>query len=327
MPVAEPKTVASLISLVLNGETKDDLQAQVLIENLTTHIWEENVELLNLVETDMDFLALQFQELDKITIYNYTSTPIPGQIQLFLENVHFREKEYLEEFNYIVESDREKWWYIEEFTFTSILEEAGIVDSVDFNYCGSFANIIATFYDFSQRYAENITLQSNETIIASWWIEDNGSWVFNEDFLNVIEEEIFSLSEVISGIANVSSYLYKNETDINNRYPDLYNLTEPIPNEYSRYFGEIGFSIDLSKDSSRAERNAALKVLVKLIMSKWYIQGYMEVGPCDFGPDMIRYLFGLFLAVPVGSIVLIIVSIRLVRNIKKKGITKESELL
>ena len=324
IPAGKPKIIASLVSLNLNGEINEDLQAQILIENLTTHEWEENVQLLNLIEDDMVLLTNQIQGLDKITIYNYSSSSLPGKVNLFLENIRFREKKYLNELNNIIEADREKWWYIEEFSFTSILEEAGIVDAYNFNYCGNYANFYLLFFEHPQHHDDNVTLQSNETIVASWWVEESGNWTFNEGFLDVIEKEIFSLNNSIVGIESFSSYIDRNDTEVNTFYPILYNLTEPIPREYAEHFGELQIKINLSKDSSRTARNAALKVFLKVVMSKWYIQDYMIIGPCDFGPDMIRYIFGLFLAVPVCSVVFLIFSLRLLRKIIKKVDDRES---
>lgn len=324
IPAGKPKIIASLISLILNGKINDDLQAQILIENLTTHEMEENVELLDLIESDMTLLTNQILGLDKINIYNYSSTSLPGQINMLLENIRFRERKYLKEINSIIESDRDKWWYIDEFIFTSILEEVSIVDAYDFHYCGQYATFNLLSFESPQRYYDNVTLQSNETIIASYWIIEDGNWTINEEFVNVINNEIFSLSEKIAGIEEISNPYQKvietrfNETWINLEYPVLYNLTEPIPFSYAEFFGEIYIRIVFSKDASRTERNAASKTFVRIVLSRWYVQDYFTIGPCDFGEDMIRVLIGGAIALSVSFPIFLIVTIRLAREIRKR---------
>lgn len=324
VPAGKPKIIASLVSLYLNGETKEDIQAQILIENITTHEMEENLALINLVKSDIILLSDQIQGLEKIYMYNFSYFPLPGRIDMLLENIKFREKKFLKEINSIIESDKEKWWYIEEFSFTSILEEISIVDAYDFHYCGQYATFNLLSFESPQRYYDNVTLQSNETIIASYWIIEDGNWTINEEFVNVINNEIFSLSEKIAGIEEISNPYQEvietrfNETWINLEYPVLYNLTEPIPHSYAEFFGEIYTRIVFSKDASRTERNAASKMFVRIVLSRWYIQDYYTIGPCDFGEDMIRLLIGGSIALSVSFPIFLIVTIRLAREIRKR---------
>lgn len=331
IPAGKPKIIASLISLNLNGEINYDLQAQILIENLTTHEMEENVELLNLIESDMILLADQIQGLDKINIYNYSSTSLPGQINMLLENIRFKERKHLKEINSIVESDRNKWWYIDEFIFTSILEEVSIVDAYDFHYCGKYATFHLLSFESPQGYNDNVTLQSNETLTASYWIIDDGNWTINEEFVDVIENEIYSLSEKIAGIEEISNPYQDyqenfetifNETWINLKYPIAYNLTEPIPYRYAEFFGDLYIKVFFSKDASRTERNAASKMFASIVLSRWYVQDYFTDGTCDFGADGIRFFIGMATLFFACVAIIPVTTYRLVKNARrrKKGL-------
>lgn len=329
IPAGKPKTIASLISLNLNGETKEDIQAQILIENITTHEMEENIELINLVLSDLNFLETQIEGLDNILIYNLSYSPLPGYINLYLENIRFREKSFLEKINDIIETDLLRWWYVKELVFTSILEQEKIVDDVDFTYCGNFASFSLLSYESPHRYLNNVTLQSNESLIASWWINETGYWTFNEEFLNVIATEILSLSEKIAGIEEISNPYNDftignsiepviNETWVNLRYPVLCNLSEPIPTEYALYFGDVGLTVDFSKNASRTERNAALKTLLKIISSKWFVGDIYEHGPCDFGGDMVRFMIGMAILFFACVAIIPVTTYRLVKKARRR---------
>ncbi len=324
VPAGKPKIIASLVSLSLNGETKEDIQAQILIENSTTHEMEENSELISLIESDMIILSDLVQGLEKISSYNYSYSPLPGRIDFLLENIHFREKNYLREINSIVESDSEMWWYVEEFSFTPIQEEVSIVDSVDFTYCGEFARFNLRSYKTPQSHIDNVTLQRNETLIASYWIVEDGNWTSNEDFVNVIDNEIFSLRDIIVGIEEISNPYQDNidtdfnETWINQKYPIVYNLTEPVPYDYAKFLGDISLRIEFSKGTSRTERNAALKVFMRIVLSKWYVQDFYVYGPCDFGEDMIRFFIGMATLFFACVVIIPVTTYRLVKKAKRR---------
>ncbi len=324
IPAGEPKVIASLVSLSLNGEVNGDIQAQILIENVTTHEMEENVELIMLIESDLNILEDMIQGIEEISIYDYSSTPLPGRIDVFLESVEFRDKKFLKEINSIIESDRDKWWYTEGLVFTPIQEEIDIVDAYNFYYCGKYAGLFLLAYESSQRYDENVTLQSNETIIASYWIIENGSWTINEDFVNVVDKEILSLSEKIVGIEEIINPYQEqtetlfDETWINLKYPEVYNLTEPIPNSYKEFLGETYINIVFSKDASRTERNAASKIFLRIALSKWYVQDYYPMGPCDFGEDMIRFFIGMGTLFFVCIAIIPVITYRLVKKARRR---------
>ena len=47
VPSGKPKTIASLVSFDLNGETRGELQAQLLVDNQTSHELEQNLEIIS----------------------------------------------------------------------------------------------------------------------------------------------------------------------------------------------------------------------------------------------------------------------------------------
>lgn len=325
-PPGKPRIIASLISLNLNGLSKEDIQAQILIENSTSHEMEENEELLNLVKQDLIFLANQIEGLESLTIYDYKLSPLPGRLDMFLENIRFRDKEYLREINRIIRSDNIRWWYVENLIFTPIEE------TYRHPFCsGSGISIYPMFYEPIDSYDDNVTLLRNETLIASWWIAENGNWTFNEEFYQVIVNDILPLKDKISGIEDIyisdyngyeNSYirdLYINETEINQLYPIIYNLSEPIPNHYAYEFGELPLAVTFSSTISRTERNAVLKVFDKIILSKWYMVTYYWLGPCEFGDDFFILALGWFIALPISIVVFTIVIYRIVKKIFKNN--------
>ncbi len=319
IPPGKPKIIASLISLNLNGEINGNLHAQLLIENLTTLELEENKELISLIETDIFLLTNQIQGLESIAIYNYSFSPSPGSINIFLENVRYNEKKFLREINSIVDANKTKWWYVEEFVFTPIVKEGETRDEAyTLPACQNHVFFNPYFYEPPQNYGDTVILLSNETITASWWIIQNSNWTFNDEFYQIILSEIISFQDKIVGIEEISiPYLRMNETEFNLNHPILYNLTEPIPEDYARLLGEAMIRIDFTSSITRTERNTVKKVFEKILLSKWYIPSY-DAYICDFGEGFLRSFIGIFVATPICVLIGGITLILLIRNPRRK---------
>ncbi len=261
-PPRKPKIIASLVSFNLNGETKGDIQAQILIENLTTLEFEENKELITLIEDNLSTLSHQIQDLERITIYNYSYNPLPGRFNMYLENVQFQERRFLKEINTVIDSDQEKWWYVEEFIFTPILKEGETIEEAyPYPFCGNSDYLGLSSYEPLHIISENVTLLRNETIVASLWIPDNGNWTFNEVYYQTLLIEIISLEGKIAGIEDISfPSLDNNVTEFNLNHPTLYNLSEPIPSSVAYLFGEPWIRVYYESSLTRTEINTARKV-------------------------------------------------------------------
>lgn len=315
-PPRKPKIIASLVSFNLNGETKGDIQAQILIENLTTLVFEENKELITLIEDNLSTLSLQIQGLERISIYNYSYNPLPGRFNMFLENVRFQEKRFLKEINTVIDLDQEKWWYVDEFIFTPILKEDETRDEAyRFAPCGDSDSFITLFYETPYSIGDNITLLRNETIIASWWIPNNESWIFNDDFYQTLLIEVISFKNNIAGIEDMSfPPLNMNETEFNLNHPIIYNLSEPIPYEFAYIFGEIWFKIDFKSSITRTKKNTIRKIFEKLIPSKWYFSEIIYEFCAHLSQREIIGLISIPISVSVGTITAVIMLITIGRT-------------
>jgi len=213
--------------------------------------------------------------LNGIHLYNLSYVPLPGQINLLLEDIQFKEKKYLERINSIISSNRSRWWYVDEFHFTPILKENESRDEA-YRYltCGKYdSNVNAYFYEHPQSSYDNITILRNETIIASWWLNLDGNWSFNEEFYQVLIVEIISLKNKIFGIEDLSfGSIQDNETMFNLNFPTVYNLSEPIPNSFIDILGSFWLQIEFTTISDSTDGNAIRKTLEILLLSKWYIE-------------------------------------------------------
>jgi len=315
-PPGKPVIIASLVSFNLNGETKGDIQAQILIENLTTLEFEENKELITLIENDLRTLSHQIQDLERITIYNYSYNPLPGQINLYLENVRFREKKFLREINSAIDSDEEKWWYLDEFIFSPILKE-GETKERAYLYSpfedSDYLSLIS--YEPPYSISGNISLLRNETVVASLWIPDNGNWTFNDVYYQTLLMEVITFKEKIVGIENISlSILTENETEFNLNHPTLYNLSEPIPSEVAYLFGESWITIDYKKSLTRTEINSVRKVLEKIIISKWYISRCIWASSSHMSTREFIGVVSIMVSIFVGTITAVIMLITIGRK-------------
>jgi len=331
-PPGRPRTISSLLTFYFNGEENNGLQAQILIENSTTFELEVNTELVSVIESDLIFLSGQIEGLQRINIYNFTYDPLPGAVNVYLDNVRYMQRNFLDEIITITNSDKNKWWYISEWMFTPILKEGetkkdayppfgpGDYDFFEFYSCEPAFHI----------YNENVTILQNVTVIASMWIIEDGNWTFNEEFYQVLVEEVLSLKERIFGINNISlPWLDKDGTYINKYYSTDYNLSESIPGELGIILCYIYLGIEYDDSINRTERNSILKVLEVLLTSKWFFSDGLWLSPSDFSDiDFIKIVVGgtlLVFVLPAPLILTIIHGLRILRSKRKKKYQKPNK--
>ena len=331
-PPGRPRIIASLLTFYLNGEENNGFQAQILIENSTTFELEVNTELISIIESDLNDLANQIEGLERISIYNFTYNPLPGSVNVYLDNVRYKQRMYLDEIIKITNSDKNKWWYISEWMFTPILKEGETKKDAyppfgpgDHDYFEFYSCEPASF-----KYNTNITILQNETVIASMWVIEDGNWTFNEEFYQILVEEVFPFKERILGIRNISMpWLEKDGTYINTYYSTDFNLSEPIPYyELSSAMYNIYLRIDYEDSVSRTERNAILKELEVLLTSKWFFSEGFWLSPSDFSDLDFRKIIGfmlLFFVLPISLILTIIHSLRIIRSKREEKLRKLSK--
>jgi len=109
-------SIYSLITIELNGLTKEDLTAQLLIFNETSQTYEENEILKNRIIEDLNWLTHQISGLDDILVYNFNDTVLPGKVDFLLANVSHADKSVYEQLSNMIYSDNNRWWYIETVT-------------------------------------------------------------------------------------------------------------------------------------------------------------------------------------------------------------------
>ena len=181
--------------------------------------------------------------------------------------------------------------------------------------CGDSDSFTTFFYETPYSIGDNITLLRNETIIASWWIPNNESWIFNDDFYQTLLIEVISFKNNIAGIEDMSfPSLNMNETEFNLNHPTIYNLSEPIPYEFAHIFGEIWFKIDFKSSTKRTEKNTIRKIFEKLIPSKWYFSEIIYEFCGHLSQREIIGLISIPISISVGTITVVIMLITIRRT-------------
>ncbi|MBY9001439.1 MAG: hypothetical protein KGD64_11015 [Candidatus Heimdallarchaeota archaeon] len=312
LPPGKPRTIASMISFNLNGETKEDVIAQLLQENQTSGEFEDNTEIKKIIEKDLKDLASQIEGLQGITVSDYNNSFNPGKVELVLENIRYTQKKFLKEINSIVQNNLEKWWYVEgTFYFTPLVEESESRYVTYTDLCCS--SITVSFFNHPTDYEGDVSLAYNGSILATMFENDGNNWTTNKVFQEILRNEVISLTKVISGIENISvGYVYNIYTyDHLLEYP-LCNLSEPIDYSLAWIVGQADLNIHLTDCLSDTEKNAVFNVFEQLILSKWYVQSWWAL-PNEFG-GLEEFLYGIVIALPICSIIFFSMLVSILRK-------------
>ncbi len=286
------QSVYSLISIELNGLTKDNLTAQLLIFNETSQTYEENEILKNEIIEDLNWLSHQISGLDGILVHNFNDTVLPGKVDFLLANVSYDNNTMYEQLSNMIESDNDRWWYVESVA-PSIIPPDGLNSGYAFAIQGPLD--ITEFRTFNKSIQDNgnvtiLDFRSKDGIIASKFINDGEKWVENNAFSDILISSILSLKNMIFEIDNISMNWPKSNWAEEKGLPlllllPLLNLSEPlvfnISNETNRYvsdfmnLGEIGIKIYCKDDLTEGEIRIVHKVFDTIIASNWYINNFV----------------------------------------------------
>ncbi len=294
-------SIYSLISIELNGLTKEDLTALLLIFNETSQTHEENEILINRINEDLNWLTHQISGLDDILVYNYNDTVLPGKVDFLLANVSHDDKTMYEQLSSIIDSDNDRWWYVEEVV-PSIIP----ADSSEFGY--AFAEYLAPldhteFSTFNESHlGGNVTIldfQSKDGIMASKFINEGEKWIENNEFHDILISSLLSLKNVIFGINNLSMNWPESNWAEEEDLP-LLNLSEPLVfNEtYSFYsecwdLGVIDIKIYYKSGFTEDEMKIVHKVFDTIIANNWYVNNFIALAYAGNNTDFPFLVIGL----------------------------------
>jgi hypothetical protein len=285
-------SIYSLISIELNGLTKENLTAQLLIFNETSQTYEENEILKSGIVEDLNWLSHQISGLDDILVYNFNDTVLPGKVDFLLANVSHDEKSVYEQLSTMIDSDNNRWWYIE-----TVVPSIIPADSSEFGY--AFANQapldLTEFSTFNEsRSTSNETIldfRSKDGIIASNFINDGEKWIENNEFHEILISSILSLKDMIFEIDNLSINWPESNWAEEGDFP-LLNLSEPLVfNEtysfYSECFdlGVIDIKIYYKSGLTEDEMKIVHKIFDTIIASNWYVNNFIGLAYCGNNAD------------------------------------------
>ncbi len=299
------QSVYSLISIELNGLTKDNLTAQLLIFNETSQTYEENEILKNEIIEDLNWLSHQISSLDGILVHNFNDTVLPGKVDFLLANVSYDNNSMYEQLSNMIESDNDRWWYVETVA-PSIIPPDGL--NSGYAFVNQAPLDITEFRTYNESIQDNgnvtiLDFRSKDGIIASKFINDGEKWVENNAFHDILISSILSLKNMIFEIDNISMNWPKSNRAEEKALPSL-NLSEPLVfnvsnDETNRYFsgfrdlGEIGIKIYCNDDLTEGEIRIVHKVFDTIIASNWYINNFVELLYCDNNVDFPFIVLGL----------------------------------
>ncbi len=246
--------IYSLISIELNGLTKEDLAAQLLIFNETSQTYEKNEILKNRIIEDLNWLAHQISGLDDILVYNFNDTVLPGKVDFLLANVSHADKSVYEQLSNMIDSDTNRWWYVEAIV-PSIIPPDG--SNSGYAFANQAPLDLTAFRTFNESYSTDyetiLDFRSKDGIMASKFINDGEKWIENNEFHEILVSSLLSLKNMIFEIDNLSMIWPESnwpESTWSGKALPLLNLSEPLVfNEtYNyvlefRYLGQININI------------------------------------------------------------------------------------
>ncbi len=296
-------SIYSLISIELNGLTKDNLTAQLLIFNETSQIYKENEILRNEIIEDLNWLSHQISGLDGILVHNFNDTVLPGKVDFLLANVSYDNNTMYEQLSNMIESDNDRWWYVETVA-PSIIPPDGLNSGYAFANQGPLDITEFQTFNISIQDNGNVTIldfRSKDGIIASTFINDGEKWVENNEFHDILISSILSLKNMIFEIDNISMNWPKSNWAEEKDLP-LLNLSEPLvfnnSNETFRAsdFMDLGW-IDLKiycKDGlTEGEIRIVHKVFDMIIASNWYVNNFVLLEYAGNNIDFTFIVLGL----------------------------------
>jgi hypothetical protein len=284
-------SIYSLISMELNGLTKEDLTAQLLIFNETSQTYEENEILKSGIVEDLNWLSYQISDLDDILVYNFNDTVLPGKVDFLLANVSHADKSVYEQLSNMIDSDPNRWWYVETVT-PSIIPP----DGPEFGYAFTEyqapldLTLFRTFNESIRGGNETILdFRSKDGIIASNFINDGEKWIENNEFHEILISSLLSLKNMIFG----SNWAEEGD------FP-LLNLSEPLVFNETFHFvlefrvlGEIDIKIYYKSCLTKNKMKIVRKVFDMIIASHWYVNKFIALAYCGNDADFPFLVFGL----------------------------------
>ncbi len=298
---ADIPSIYSLISMELNGLTKEDLTAQLLIFNETSQTYEENEILKSGIIEDLNWLSYQISDLDDILVYNFNDTVLPGKVDFLLANVSHSDKRVYEQLSNMIDSDTNRWWYVETVT-PSIIPP----DGPEFGYAFTEyqapldLTLFRTFNESIRGGNETILdFQSKDGIIASNFINDGEKWIENNEFHEILISSLLSLKNMIFGITNLSMNWPKSNWAEEGDFP-LLNLSEPLVFNETFHFvsefrvlGEIDIKIYYKSCLTKNKMKIVRKVFDTIIASHWYVNNFIALAYCGNDVDFPFLVLGL----------------------------------
>ncbi|MBY9001899.1 MAG: hypothetical protein KGD64_13355 [Candidatus Heimdallarchaeota archaeon] len=282
-------SIYSLITIELNGVTKEDLTAQLLIFNETSQTYEENEILKNRIIEDLNWLSHQISDLDDIFVHNFNDTLLPGNVDFLLANVSLNDNSVYDQLSVMIDSDNDRWWYVDTVT-PSILLPDGPNSGYAFAEYHSPLDI-TLFCTYNESYPGGVRIVnflSKDGIIASKFINDGEKWIENNEYHEILVSSLLSLKNMIFEIDNLNMTWPESdwpESTWSGEALPLINLSEPIVFnetfhyvEEFRYLGRIYLNIYYKSCLTKNKMKTVHKILDMIIAGNWYFNNFIAIA-------------------------------------------------
>ncbi len=282
-------SIYSLISLELNGLTKENLTAQLLIFNETSQTYEENEILKNRIIEDLNWLAHQISDLDDILVFNFNDTLLPGKVDFLLANVSLNDNSVYEQLSNMIDSDNIRWWYVDTVSPSILLP-----DGPNSGY--AFAEFhtplyLTAFRTYNESYPGGWTMLdflSKDGNMASKFINGGEKWIENNEFHEILISSLLSLKNMIFEIDNLNMTWPESnwpESTWSGEALPLLNLSEPIVfnetfqyvSEF-RYLGDIYINIYYKSCLTKNKMKTVHKIFDMIIAGNWYVNNFKAIA-------------------------------------------------
>lgn len=224
--------VYPVLTLWLNNQTVEGLQAQIMVFNQTSHQMELNQQLLKKIQQDLNSLPALISGLKQLTLYDYNTSFLPGCVYLLLSPDNLSEIGTVanKTISHVL-SNHSVWWYVENLTYNTLdLERFAPLEWL----CIDILDIYSTTNYSVINDKLIINYPSRDDITASLFVYNGTYWSLNLPFLECYNNTLAFLNNqyIFSslGIKLFFSSNFREYLDNKDQYLNGNNITTTISN-------------------------------------------------------------------------------------------------
>ncbi|MHA1407992.1 MAG: hypothetical protein ACTSSG_11525 [Candidatus Heimdallarchaeaceae archaeon] len=212
--------VYNLFDLTLNNQTKNDLIAQIAFFNKTANKWVPNQQLIDLVKKDMETFETSMTKLAEVYLFSINYTILPGTLHFLLVTKFSNARRIVHKIVSEISTDVETWWFVENISYPLIdLDYISFENTFKYNVIDTI-DIVLGHVLYFENGTTSTTYRRQDGLVAALWIFNGTHWILNEEFIQLVINDIQGIEERIYSIEDLNvTYLtddlgQKPETDV-----------------------------------------------------------------------------------------------------------------